>query len=292
MPGSAGGIQWSELIEDLKTNVLRQNLRVRKLIMGEYETKASDRDLAKVPSPIPDDWDGAVKRQVSMALQAERKDDLIHKGKSASEIEKDTGTALFKSFDYQIAKLKDDKEKAYEFWYAISGGEVRSKIEQRGVANVNDIFGELQTDYGQAMERDLKRLTHVFQSGKPEGTTELPEYLDVPAYLDDMSTLQEKIKQKTEVSARPTSSVLQDQAWTEAVATALPTIYEKCVLECRKSLWLADVMGLESAEERKAEFVKGERAYRKQELSKKLLREALVAEYDSPDTSTHSPVKA
>ena len=86
--GSAGGIQWSELIEDLKTNVLRQNLRVCKLIMGEYETKASDRDLAKVPSPIPDDWDGAVKRQVSMALQAERKDDLIHKGKSASEIEK------------------------------------------------------------------------------------------------------------------------------------------------------------------------------------------------------------
>ena len=32
--GSAGGIQWSELIEELKTNVLRQNLRVRKLIMG------------------------------------------------------------------------------------------------------------------------------------------------------------------------------------------------------------------------------------------------------------------
>ena len=25
--GSAGGIQWSELVEDLKTNVLRQNLR-------------------------------------------------------------------------------------------------------------------------------------------------------------------------------------------------------------------------------------------------------------------------
>ena len=96
--GSAGGIQWSELIEELKTNVLRQNLRVRKLIMGEYDTTVSDRDLAKVPSPIPDDWDAAVKRQVSLALQAERKDDLIHKGKSASEIEKDTGTALFKSW--------------------------------------------------------------------------------------------------------------------------------------------------------------------------------------------------
>ena len=33
--GSSGGIQWSDLIEDLKTNVLRQGLRVRKLIMGE-----------------------------------------------------------------------------------------------------------------------------------------------------------------------------------------------------------------------------------------------------------------
>ena len=46
--GSAGGVQWSELVEDLKTNVLRQNLRVRKLILGEYDTAASGKDLAKV----------------------------------------------------------------------------------------------------------------------------------------------------------------------------------------------------------------------------------------------------
>ena len=169
------------MIEDLKTNVLRQDLRVRKLILGEYDTKSGDRDLAKVPSPLPDDWDATVKRQVSLVLQEERKADLIHKGKSASEIEKDTNTQLFKSFNYQVVKLKDDKEKAYEFWYAISAGEVRSKVEQRGVANVNDIFGELQVDYGQATVRDLKRLTNVFLSGKPEGCTELPEYLDVPA---------------------------------------------------------------------------------------------------------------
>ena len=184
--GSAGGIQWSDLVEDLKTNLLRQDLRVRKFIMGEYDTKVGERELAKVPTPLPADWDGTVKGQVSRALQAERKDDLIHKGKSASEIERDTGTTLFKSFDYQIVKLKDDKEKAYEFWYAISGGEVRSKVEQRGVANVNDIFGELQTDYGQATVRDLKRLTNIFQSGKPEGCTELPEYLDVPTYMEQM----------------------------------------------------------------------------------------------------------
>ena len=196
--GSAGGVQWSELVEKLKTNLLRQDLRVRKFIMGEYTTKVGDKDLAKVPTPLPDDWDATVKRQVSLALQSERKDDLIHKGKSASEIEKDTTTGLFKSFDYQVVKLKDDMERAYEFWYAISGGEVRSKVEQRGVTNVNDIFGELQTDYGQATVRDLKRLTNVFQSGKPEGCTELPEYLDVPSYLEEMSTLQEKLKQKTE----------------------------------------------------------------------------------------------
>ena len=131
--GSAGGVQWSELVEELKTNLLRQDLRVRKFIMGEYTTKVGERDLAKVPTPLPADWDATVKRQVSLALQSERKDDLIHKGKSASEIDKDTNTGLFKSFDYQIVKLKDDKERAYEFWYAISGGEVRSKVEQRGV---------------------------------------------------------------------------------------------------------------------------------------------------------------
>ena len=90
--GSAGGIQWSELVEDLKTNVLRQNLRVRKLILGEYITTVAGKDMAKVPVDA-DSWDAAVKRQVSLALQNERKADLIHKGRSASEIEKDTGTA-------------------------------------------------------------------------------------------------------------------------------------------------------------------------------------------------------
>ena len=98
--GSSGGIQWSDLIEDLKTNVLRQGLRVRKLIMGEYDTKAGNEDLAKVPTPPPASWDAPKKRQISLALQEERKADLIHKGKSASEIERDTGTTLFQSLDY------------------------------------------------------------------------------------------------------------------------------------------------------------------------------------------------
>ena len=56
--GSAGGVQWSELVEELKTNLLRQDLRVRKFIMGEYTTKVGDKDLAKVPTPLPDDWEG------------------------------------------------------------------------------------------------------------------------------------------------------------------------------------------------------------------------------------------
>ena len=41
--GSTGGLQWSELIEELKTNVLRQDLRVRKFIMGEYAEAVDQR---------------------------------------------------------------------------------------------------------------------------------------------------------------------------------------------------------------------------------------------------------
>ena len=40
--GKPSGMPWAELIEELKTNVLRQPLRVRKLIMGEYNTKAGE----------------------------------------------------------------------------------------------------------------------------------------------------------------------------------------------------------------------------------------------------------
>ena len=36
--GKPAGMPWAELIEELKTNVLRQPLRVRKLIMGECDT--------------------------------------------------------------------------------------------------------------------------------------------------------------------------------------------------------------------------------------------------------------
>ena len=153
--GKPAGMPWAELIEELKTNVLRQPLRVRKLIMGEYDTKseADDIELAKAPAKVPDDWDGPTQTRVSEKLMPERKADLIHKNKSPKEIEQDTKTTLFKSCAYQLTKLTDDKERAYEFWYAITTGEVRSKVEQRGVLNVNDIFGELQTDYGQAMHR-------------------------------------------------------------------------------------------------------------------------------------------
>ena len=52
--GTAAGLPWSELIEELKTNVLRQPLRVRSFIMGEYRTKAGDQDLARIPNPLPE----------------------------------------------------------------------------------------------------------------------------------------------------------------------------------------------------------------------------------------------
>ena len=90
--------------------------------------------------------------------------------------------------------------------------------------NVNDVFGELQTDYGQAMHRELRRLINIFNSGKPEGCTELPEYTDIPAYLDEMSALQEKIKRLMAAAQDDTQKeVLEEKAWTEAVADALPT---------------------------------------------------------------------
>ena len=60
--GSSGGIQWSDLIEGLKTNVLRQGLRARKLIMGEYDTKAGNENLAKIPTPPPTNWDASLSR--------------------------------------------------------------------------------------------------------------------------------------------------------------------------------------------------------------------------------------
>ena len=77
--GKPAGMPWAELIEELKTNVLRQPLRVRKLIMGEYSTtsEADDIDLAKAPAKVPDDWDVPTQTRVSEQLQPERKADLI-----------------------------------------------------------------------------------------------------------------------------------------------------------------------------------------------------------------------
>ena len=127
--GTSAGLPWAELIEELKTNVLRQPLRVRKLIMCEYTTKAGEHELAKVAATPPDGWDDPTKRQVSEVLQPERKADLVHKNKSPKEIEQDTKTTLFKSCEYQLTKLTDDKERAYEYWYALTSGEVRFDCE-------------------------------------------------------------------------------------------------------------------------------------------------------------------
>ena len=80
--GAAGSGSWSELIESMKTNVLRLNLRQRKLVMGKYTEKAGAagdmKHLASIPEDWDEPWDAAVKRNVSVALQNERESDLIH----------------------------------------------------------------------------------------------------------------------------------------------------------------------------------------------------------------------
>ena len=79
--GKAGSGSWSELIESMKTNVLRLNLRQRKLVMGKYTAQAGAagdmKPLATIPEDWSESWDATAKRNVSVALQDEREQDLI-----------------------------------------------------------------------------------------------------------------------------------------------------------------------------------------------------------------------
>ena len=54
--GKAGSGSWSELIESMKTNVLRLNLRQRKLVMGKYTAQAGAAGDMKPLATIPEDW--------------------------------------------------------------------------------------------------------------------------------------------------------------------------------------------------------------------------------------------
>ena len=282
--GKAGSGSWSELIESMKTNVLRLNLRQRKLVMGKYTAQAGAagdmKPLATIPEDWSESWDVTAKRNVSVALQDEREQDLIHMGKSAKEIESDKETALFKSCAFQIARLKDDKEVAYEYWWAITSGEVRSKIEIKGVSNVNEIFNELKTDYGQAQERELREMINLFKTGKPKGVSTLPEQLDMRRYLDSVSAGQDKIKHTMPVESRDSAEVLTEKTWIEIVVNALPTIYEDVILDCRKEIWTANVMGMDDAGERQRLFEEGEDSYKKTPLVKKSLRASLLKAHE------------
>ena len=54
-------------------------------------------DLTAVPDDWETEWSATKKRNASLLLQAERKKDLIHAGKSAHQITEDTETDLFTS---------------------------------------------------------------------------------------------------------------------------------------------------------------------------------------------------
>ena len=102
--------------------------------MGKYKTKSADMtaasavDLTEVPGDWKTSWSPAKKGAASLLLQAERKRDLIHAGKSAHQITEDSDTELFKSCDYQLAKLNDDMEAVYKYWLDVTGGDVREKV--------------------------------------------------------------------------------------------------------------------------------------------------------------------
>ena len=130
---------YQEFIDANKSNVLKLNLRQRELQCGKYATKSEDMsqasavDLTNVPADWKTSWEPAKKGAASVLLQAERKRDLIHAGKSAHQITEDQQTELFKSCDYQMAKLNDDMEAVYKYWLDVTDGDVREKVVRKGV---------------------------------------------------------------------------------------------------------------------------------------------------------------
>ena len=124
---------YQEFVDANKSNVLKLNLRQRELQMGKYKTKSADMtaasavDLTEVPGDWKTSWSPAKKGAASILLQEERKRDLIHAGKSAHQITEDSDTDLFKSCDYQLAKLNDDATNVLflrrPLWWAIVDGQ-------------------------------------------------------------------------------------------------------------------------------------------------------------------------
>ena len=83
---------YQEFVDANKANVLKLNLRQRDLQSGKYSTKSADMttasavDLTNVPDDWKTSWAPAKEAAASILLQAERKRDLIHAGKSAHQI--------------------------------------------------------------------------------------------------------------------------------------------------------------------------------------------------------------
>ena len=53
-------------------------------------------------------------------------------------------------------------EAVYKYWLDVTGGDVREKVVRKGVNGANEIFKELQQDYGQAETRVLADLINIF----------------------------------------------------------------------------------------------------------------------------------
>ena len=102
---------FQEFVDANKSNSLNLNLRQRKLVAGVYDTKSDNMahanavNLTTIADNWKTAWTPAQKAAASLLLQAERKEDLIHAGRSAHQITEDTSTELFKSCDYQMANL-------------------------------------------------------------------------------------------------------------------------------------------------------------------------------------------
>ena len=242
---------YQEFIDANKSNVLKLNLRQRELQCGKYVTKSEDMsqasavDLTNVPADWKTSWEPAKKGAASVLLQAERKRDLIHAGKSAHQITEDQQTDLFKSCDYQMAKLNDDMEAVYKYWLDVTDGDVREKVVRKGVKGVNEIFMELQQDYGQAETRVLADLINIFNTGKPQGVNVLNEQIDMPQYLDELSALQTRIREKCDPTRRETEPSLTDHAYCKAVSLAVPAIYEGVIDKLKENAWLAKTLAIE-----------------------------------------------
>ena len=109
--------------------------------------------------------------------------------------------------------------------------------------------------------------------------SELDEQIDVPQYLDEMSALQTRIREKCDPDRRANEPSLEDKAYNKAVSLAVPAIYEGVIDKLKENCWLAKTLAIEETAERNAAFAK--RDYKEEELERSDLRKALVSAWQT-----------